>query len=130
MLRLDYEPTAACFCHKRGSPVGRVAIACRDSGLVRVYATDARSSIVLSNPHADAGAAGGAGAAAAGSAGGKTVSVPLYEVSLHRHPVLVLAHVEKSGVVVSGDAKGVIEYWRGHCGEDEDPHKVCWCPFP
>jgi len=116
---LDYEPTAACFCHKRGSPVGRVAIACRDSGLVRVYATDARSSTVLSNPHADAASAG-----ASAGGGGKMVSEPVCEISLHRFPVLVLAHKESSGVVVSGDAKGVIEYWRGHCGEDEDPHKV------
>ena len=35
MLRLSYVPTAACYVHKRGSPVGRVALASLDDAMVR-----------------------------------------------------------------------------------------------
>jgi peptidylprolyl isomerase domain and WD repeat-containing protein 1 len=36
MLRLAFEPTAAAWCHARGSPVGRIAVASLEEPLVRV----------------------------------------------------------------------------------------------
>ena len=85
MLRLDFIPTAACWCHARGSPVGRIAVAALDSPLVRLYATEG---------------------AVAGEA-----NVPVATVALHKAPVVTLTLNERCGVVVSGDAKGVLEYW-------------------
>ena len=89
MLRLEYIPTAACWCHTRGSPSGRIALAALESPLVRVYATDAASA----------------------DSGGSTGYTPLSTFSLHKAPVIVMKFNEASGVVVSGDCKGVLEYW-------------------
>jgi peptidylprolyl isomerase domain and WD repeat-containing protein 1 len=98
MLRLEYVPTAACWCHTRGAPVGKIALAAMDSPLVRVYATD--------------GATAGYG-------------TPLQTVSLHRSPVVVLAVNETKGVCVSGDERGVLEYWPAQPEDPEaEPHTL------
>ena len=87
ILRLDFVPTVACWCHRRGSPMGRIALAALDSRLVRMYATDSASG-----------------------AGGGWPS-PVATLSLHKAPVVALTVNKACGVMVSGDARGVLEYW-------------------
>ncbi len=96
MLRLDYVPTAACWCQRRGAPVGRVALAALDSPLVRLYATE----------------------------GPGDLSAPVATVSLHRSPVVVLELHEQAGVVVSGDQKGVLEYWNAAPEGPDEAHTL------
>jgi peptidylprolyl isomerase domain and WD repeat-containing protein 1 len=124
MFRLDYIPTRACWCHKRGSPFGRIAIATKDSNDIHVYSTDS-TGMVSSNANGDeeeeessASVTQGAGAdqksgfnsitkGATGSGGPH----PLKTITLHRAPVVIMALHEASGTVISGDEKGMLEYW-------------------
>ena len=45
------------------------------------------------------------------------VAEPLRTVGLHSAPVLVMAHCPTSHCVVSGDAKGMLEYWDADTGK-------------
>jgi len=85
MVATDYPPTCAVWLRGHGGLYNRVAVADGSSGKVRLYRADA--------------AAAGAGNASLG------------ELDLHTQPVKAMALHVAANVVVSADAKGIIEYW-------------------
>jgi peptidylprolyl isomerase domain and WD repeat-containing protein 1 len=85
MHSLGFVPEAAAFCYTAGRPV--LAVAERGSRAVRTY--DAQ-----------------------GAAGADGLAVPLFvSEGVHSAPVVAMAYNTALDVVVSADARGVIEYW-------------------
>jgi peptidylprolyl isomerase domain and WD repeat-containing protein 1 len=81
MLRLPYVPGAVEWVFARGDPAARLAIS--EAGAPAIHVYDAR----------------GGGAA------------PLGSVALHAAPVTAMRYNAARRVVVSADARGVLEYW-------------------
>lgn len=85
MHNLGFVPEAATFCYTSGRPI--LAVSERGSRAVRTY--DAQ-----------------------GAAGSDGLAVALFaSEAVHGAPVVVMAYNTALDVVVSADARGVIEYW-------------------
>lgn len=90
MIAVPFVPSASCWLRHAsdmGTHVGvglytRVAVADCNGSLIRVYKMDQTSSTCLS------------------------------QISLHSFPVRCMALNQPKGVIVSIDAKGMVEYWR------------------
>eukprot|EP00793_Prasinoderma_coloniale_P006994 PRCOL_00001826-RA len=104
MLRLGFNGSAAVWCHRSSDgTAARLAVA--ESGTPRVC---------IYEPHTTTAGSGGTG-----------VAVPLREFgSLHTAPVCVMQFHERAGCVVSGDSRGVIEYWSPDDGRLPPPPAV------
>eukprot|EP00850_Spirogloea_muscicola_P012534 SM000081S22668 [mRNA] locus=s81:384504:389821:- [translate_table: standard] len=81
MLKLPYVPHTAEWAFKHGDAKAKLAIAEEASPRIHIY--DAKSG---SND-------------------------PIQSVEIHRNPVLVMKYMAAADVVISADAKGIIEYW-------------------
>ncbi|KHG14061.1 Peptidylprolyl isomerase domain and WD repeat-containing 1 [Gossypium arboreum] len=81
MIRLPYVPGAVEWVYKQGDVKAKLAISDRNSSLVHIY--DAR----------------------AGS------NEPIISREIHLGPVKVMRYNSAFDIVISGDEKGIIEYW-------------------
>jgi peptidylprolyl isomerase domain and WD repeat-containing protein 1 len=82
MAKLDFLPSgAAAWCYPRGAPLHALALADRHAPLVHVLD------------------------------GGTGAPLPWGRVALHTAPVLAMAYCAARDVLVSGDARGVLECW-------------------
>lgn len=81
MIDVGYAPSHCCWIHRPGEAHGKLVVADADSPCLRVYRTDGAQEPVKELPR------------------------------LHSAPVTALAFSSADGIVVSADAKGVIEYW-------------------
>lgn len=101
MLRLGYTGGAAAWVHSANAPSPRLAVADRASPAVRIY-----------EPHAEGVAKGGN-------------AVPVLELpSVHTAPVCAMRFNAAKQCVVSGDRRGVIEYWSPATGRLPPPPAV------
>lgn len=85
MVSTDYVPSVAVWLRGSGGLYNRVAVGDSGSGKIRVYRADAGH----------------------GSQGNQALT----EIDIHSQPVKCLALNMVANVVISADAKGVIEYW-------------------
>ena len=83
MIKTEYTPTVAVWLRGQGGLYNRVAVADMNSGKIHLYRSDA----------------------------GSGTNAPLMMVDLHTQPVKCMALNVSVNVVISADAKGVIEYW-------------------
>ncbi|OQR94691.1 peptidylprolyl isomerase domain and WD repeat-containing protein 1 [Achlya hypogyna] len=83
MLSLDYVPSICTWIFARGQVVPKIVVAEKDSPTLRVYHAERDASNALLH------------------------TLP----SLHSAPVTVLGYHPTLDVVLSGDAKGMLEYW-------------------
>ena len=89
MIKTEYTPTVAVWLRGQGGLYNRVAVADMNSGKIHLYRSDA---------------------------GGSGTNAPLMMVDLHTQPVKCMALNVSVNVVISADAKGVIEYWDAESG--------------
>ncbi|KAE8691052.1 Peptidylprolyl isomerase domain and WD repeat-containing protein 1 [Hibiscus syriacus] len=82
MIRLPYVPSAVEWVYKQGDVKAKLAISDRDSSMVHIY--DARDG---SNE-------------------------PIISREIHLGPVKVIRYNSAFDIVISGDEKGLIEYWN------------------
>ena len=81
MMDLEYAPTHAAWCHRPGEAHGRLVVADADSPCLRIYRSDGSQEPIHVLP------------------------------SLHAAPVTALAFSCADALMVSGDGKGMLEYW-------------------
>lgn len=101
MLRLPYTPGCAEWAFQRGEAQLRLAISDAESPAIHLYDVGAAGGTI-----ADADAGSGAGGARAAT-GEPLASLP----SLHAAPVTAMRYCAAHALVLSTDAKGMIEYW-------------------
>ncbi len=95
MIDVDFAPTHAVWIHRPGEAHGRLAVGDADSPCLRIYRTDGSHEPVHTLP------------------------------KLHAAPVTALAFSVADALVVSADAKGMLEYWSA----DLDDGEACYA-FP
>ncbi|KAF0696844.1 Aste57867_12424 [Aphanomyces stellatus] len=83
MLTLGFTPSTCCWAYEKGHVVPKIVVAEKDSSILRVY-------------HAD-----------------ETQDAALLETldKLHTVPVTVLGYNAVANCMISGDEKGILEYW-------------------
>lgn len=105
MIDVEYTPTAAAWIHRPSEPHGRVVVADADSPNLRVYRTDGSTEPVhVVTVHT----------APVGYRGDQAPSLCLLaheSIADRDMQVMVLGFSRKDGIVVSGDKKGVLEFW-------------------
>ena len=81
MIKTTYIPTCCTWTYARTRAIPRIAVADQGSGAIRIYNAEGQVD-------------------------------PLHIIdTLHRTPVLVMAFNPQANCVISGDSKGVLEYW-------------------